>query len=154
MRERERLDELFSGAGGAPLWQGFIRPVDDPLGSPFGLRRILNGKPRSPHSGVDFRSPRGTGIKAPARGRVVLVDDLFFTGRTVVLDHGAGLYSYYAHLEEPRCRTGETLAAGTVLGTVGSSGRATGPHLHWGVKLRGKRVDPLAVIALLGGEKP
>ncbi len=154
VRERDRLAALFSGAGGPPLWQGFARPVDDPMGSPFGLRRILNGKPRSPHSGVDFRSLRGTVIKTPARGRVVLVDDLFFTGKTVVLDHGAGLYSYYAHLEKARCREGEMLDAGTPLGTVGSSGRSTGPHLHWGVKLRGDRIDPLALVELLGREKP
>lgn len=152
-REARRLANLFAREEEPPLWRHFTRPVDDPLGSPFGLRRILNGKPRSPHAGVDFRSPRGTPVRAPAGGRVVLADDLYYTGRTVVLDHGAGLFSLYAHLEEILCAEGERLAPATILGRVGSTGRSTGPHLHWGVKLRGDRLDPLAIVSIFGEGK-
>jgi murein DD-endopeptidase MepM/ murein hydrolase activator NlpD len=153
-RESRLLADLFARDGGAPRWRDFIRPVDDPPGSPFGLRRILNGKPRSPHAGVDFRSRRGTPVRASAAGRVVLADDLYFTGRTVVLDHGAGLFSLYAHLDDLLCAAGDVIEQGGTLGRVGSSGRATGPHLHWGFKLRGDRVDPMAVLSLFAGGKP
>lgn len=153
-REQKRLGEVFAGVSQPVLYRGFALPVSGPMGSPFGLRRILNGQPRSPHAGVDFRSPRGTPVAATARGRVVVADDFFFTGRMVVLDHGGGLFSLYAHLDEFRCAEGDLLAAGETLGLVGSSGRSTGPHLHWGVKLLGRRVNPLALVSLLPGEKP
>ncbi|MFA7536130.1 MAG: M23 family metallopeptidase [Desulfuromonadales bacterium] len=146
-REKKMLTLLFADDSAPPLWNGFIRPVNDPFGSMFGLRRILNGEPRSPHAGIDFRSPRGTPVRASGRGRAILVDDLYFTGRTVVLDHGAGLFSLYAHLDRTFCRTGELLERGAVLGEVGSTGRSTGPHLHWGFKLAGDRIDPLALLA-------
>ncbi len=136
------------------LWEGFLRPVSDPVGSIFGLRRILNGKPRSPHSGVDFRSPSGRPVLAAARGEVVYAGDLYYTGLTVLLDHGGGLFTLYAHLETLLCRTGEVLEPGTPLGRVGSTGRSTGPHLHWGAKLHGDRVDPLALLALAPGQGP
>jgi len=124
------------------------------VSSPFGLRRILNGKPRSPHSGVDFRSSRGTPIRSAAAGVAVFAGDLYYTGKTVVLDHGDGLYTLYAHLESIDCRTGERLKDGDIVGKVGSSGRSTGPHLHWGCKLRGDRIDPLALVNLFREEKP
>jgi len=152
-RERARLAELFAGEKTEPLWEGFRLPVADPVGSPFGLRRILNGLAKAPHSGVDFRSPAGTPVYAAARGRVVLADDLFYTGETVILDHGEGFFSLYAHLQEILCRPGELAEAGAILGKVGSTGRSTGPHLHWGVKLRGDRIDPLALVEVLAGEK-
>ncbi len=149
------LSSLFADSASPPLWGGFRRPVDDPFGSTFGLRRILNGQPRAPHAGIDFRSPRGTPVRASGRGRVAFVGDLYFTGRTVILDHGAGLFSLYAHLERSRCRTGELLEGGAILGEVGSSGRSTGPHLHWGFKLRGDRIDPLALLKTFpAGKRP
>lgn len=151
-RERQMLNALFAHSSEPLLWRHFVRPVDDPAGSPFGVRRILNDQPRAPHSGVDFRSPRGTPVRAAARGRAVLVDDLFFTGKTVVLDHGGGLYSLYAHLESFTCAQGDLLDAGTVLGRAGSTGRSTGPHLHWGVRLQNQRIDPLMLLELLPGE--
>jgi murein DD-endopeptidase MepM/ murein hydrolase activator NlpD len=153
-RERRVLSELFARRNRPVLWESFARPVSDPVSSPFGLRRILNGEPRSPHSGVDFRSPRGTPVRAAARGTATFVGDLYYTGRTVVLDHGEGLYTLYAHLETARCRPGQLLEAGEVLGRVGSSGRSTGPHLHWGGKLRGDRIDPMTLVELLREEKP
>lgn len=151
-RERQMLSDIFSRSTEPLLWRHFVRPVNDPAGSPFGVRRILNDQPRAPHSGVDFRSPRGTPVRAAARGRAVLVADLFFTGKTVVLDHGGGLYSLYAHLESFSCAQGDLLEAGIVLGRVGSTGRSTGPHLHWGVRLQNQRIDPLVLLELLPGE--
>jgi murein DD-endopeptidase MepM/ murein hydrolase activator NlpD len=152
-KERALLADLFSRQQTPPLWDSFVHPVSDPVGSPFGLRRILNGQPKSPHAGVDFRSPAGTPVRTAASGKVAFAGDLFYTGMTVIIDHGEGLFSLYAHLQTIDCSPGEVLDAGTVLGRVGSTGRSTGPHLHWGVKLRGDRVDPLALTELLGGEK-
>jgi len=152
-RERQQLLALFDAAGGTFGGTGFRLPVTDPLGSPFGLRRILNGEPRSPHSGVDFHSPAGTPVRAPAAGRVVLVADLYYTGRTVVLDHGAGLVSLFAHLQSAAVSSGAWVKGGALLGRVGATGRATGPHLHWSVRLHGQRVDPLELVRWLA-EKP
>lgn len=152
--ERRVLTELFGRQDHPALWKTFSLPVGDPVSSPFGLRRILNGKPRSPHSGVDFRSSQGTPIRAAADGIAVFAGDLYYTGNTVVLDHGEGLYTLYAHLAAMDCHLGERLEAGDILGRVGSSGRSTGPHLHWGSKLRGDRIDPMALVELFGEEKP
>jgi murein DD-endopeptidase MepM/ murein hydrolase activator NlpD len=152
-RERALLAELFTRQTTPPLWDSFTYPVSDPVGSPFGLRRILNGQPKSSHAGVDFRSPAGTAVRAAARGKVAFAGELYYSGQTVILDHGEGLFSLYAHLQTLGCGPGELMEAGAVLGTVGSTGRSTGPHLHWGVKLRGDRVDPLALAELLKGEK-
>ncbi len=152
--EHRVLKNLFARQDGPLMAEGFVLPVNDALGSRFGLRRILNGKPRSPHAGVDFRSPRGTRIKAPGKGRVVFSGDLYFTGNTVILDHGSGCFTLYAHLEQLLSSAGDPLEQGQVLGTVGSSGRSTGPHLHWGVKLRGDRIDPMALLEVFGSEKP
>jgi murein DD-endopeptidase MepM/ murein hydrolase activator NlpD len=124
----------------------FSAPSADPASSPFGSRSIFNGKPRSRHNGVDFASGRGAPIVAPADGRVVLVDDLYFTGTTVVLDHGCGIYSLFAHLDEAVVALDDRVRRGARLGDVGSTGRSTGPHLHWSVRLNGTRVDPLALI--------
>lgn len=151
-RERQMLNTLFAHSSEPLLWGHFVRPVDDPAGSPFGVQRILNDQPRAPHSGVDFRSPRGTPVRAAARGRAVVVEELFFTGKTVILDHGGGLYSLYAHLESFACAQNDLLEAGAVLGRVGSTGRSTGPHLHWGVRLQNQRIDPLVLLELLPGE--
>lgn len=151
-KENALLAQLFSSET-SPLWETFGRPVDDPVGSIFGLRRILNGQSKSPHSGVDFRSPAGRPVRSAASGNVVFAGDLFYTGQTVILDHGEGLFTLYAHLRSIDCSMNQLLTAGEILGRVGSTGRSTGPHLHWGVKLRGARVDPLALVELLSGEK-
>lgn len=152
-REAKLLRQIFSVRSQGQLPTAFVLPVGDPMGSPFGLRRILNGEPRSPHAGVDFRSPRGTIVGASAAGRVVFTGDLYYTGLTVLVDHGDGLYSLYCHLESLDFAPNQPVALGTPLGRVGSTGRSTGPHLHWGVKLRGDRVDPLTLVALLDGKK-
>jgi len=153
-RERDLLRELFGRNEGEFSPGPLILPVDDPVGSPFGLRRILNGVPKSPHSGVDFRSPSGTEIRAPLDGSVVFAGDLYYTGRTVVLDHGAGLFTYYAHLRTTGAHPGDRIRQGEAVGTVGSTGRSTGPHLHWGAKLRGDRIDPLVLSRELARERP
>src|SRR5690606_36383252 len=111
------------------------RPVDGRLTSPFGLRRFFNGKERNPHSGLDFAVPTGTPAKAPAAGRVVLVGDYFFNGKTVFLDHGQGFISMFCHLSAIDVKPGDDVPRGAVVGKVGSTGRATGPHLHWNVSL-------------------
>lgn len=124
----------------------FDRPVEGRLSSPFGLRRFFNGEERNPHSGLDFAAPTGTPVRAPAAGEVILVGDYFFNGRTVFVDHGKGLISMFCHLSEVDVRVGQRLARGEVLGKVGATGRATGPHLHWNVSLNDVRVDPAIFI--------
>ena len=122
------------------------KPVNGPLSSPFGLRRFFNGEERNPHSGLDFAASRGTSIKAPAAGKVILVSDYFFNGKTVFVDHGQGLISMFCHLSVIGVKVGDELPRGGVLGKVGATGRATGPHLHWNVSLNDARVDPAIFI--------
>ena len=148
-RESKQLKELFA-LRSPRFWTHFARPVDEEVSSIFGKRRLLNGEPKSPHSGTDFRSPAGTPIRSLSNGRVVLVADLFYTGRTVVVDHGEGLFSVYAHLSEVLADQGRVLQVGDVLGKVGSTGRSTGAHLHLTVRLLEERIDPLALLAAFG----
>ncbi len=127
---------------------GFVWPVRGPISGVFGSQRILNGKPRRPHYGVDIAAPRGTPVTAPAPGRVALAEaDLYFTGGTVMLDHGHGVSSVFSHLDRVSVTVGQVLRRGEALGTVGASGRATGPHLDWRVNWFAQRLDP----ALLAG---
>ena len=146
-REARRLQVLFQGFRDERLWRGaFIRPVTGEITSPFGLRRVINKQPRSSHSGVDIKAPQGTPVKACNRGFVALVDELFFSGKSVVVDHGWGTFSMYFHLAETHAQEGDQVEKGDILGRVGSTGRSTAPHLHWGVKISGARVDPMALI--------
>jgi murein DD-endopeptidase MepM/ murein hydrolase activator NlpD len=148
--ETESLRRLYRTVTPERLWRGaFVRPVaaDEP-GSGFGSRRIINGQPRSPHGGTDYAAARGTPVASVNAGRVVLVGEYYFPGRLVVVDHGLGLYTLYFHLDEVRVEMGQRVARGEVLGTVGSTGRATGPHLHFGVQVGSARVDPERLLAL------
>jgi murein DD-endopeptidase MepM/ murein hydrolase activator NlpD len=115
---------------------------------------VFNGEPRSPHAGTDFLSPAGTPVKAPNTGRVVVARDLFFSGNTVVIDHGAATFSMLAHLSRIDVAEGERITRGQRVGLVGATGRVTGPHLHWALRVAGARVDPLSALALLGEMPP
>ncbi len=145
------LHDTYAHTAGLRLWSDpFVRPVPGEANSRFGARSVYNGEPRSPHGGADLLSPAGTPIKAPNAGRIVCARDLFFTGNTVVIDHGMGVFSTLAHLSKMDVREGEAVTVGQVVGLVGATGRVTGPHLHWALNVWGARVDPMAVLALLG----
>ncbi len=137
---------LFSEPARSPL--PFVQPVDGPLSSSFGRRRVLNGQPRSPHSGLDIAVVEGTPILNPAPGVVTLTGDFYFNGNTVFVDHGQGLISMMCHLSRIDVTEGQTVDRNEVLGLVGATGRVTGAHLHWSVSMNGNRVDPVMVMEL------
>lgn len=147
-REKAVLDHLWEGQTPARYWRGPFRlPLEGaPSGFGFGVRRVINGEPRAPHTGEDFAAAAGAPVLAANAGSVALVADQFFAGKLVVLDHGLGLFSMYFHLAESLVAAGEQVTRGQVIGRVGSTGRATGPHLHWGVRLHGARIDPEALL--------
>lgn len=132
------------------------QPVQGRISSEFGYRRILNGQPRSRHSGMDIAADIGTPVAATAPGTVAVTGDFFFNGKTVQIDHGGGLVTMYCHLSRIDVREGDELVRGQVIGAVGATGRVTGPHLHWTMSLGEVRVDPLTAMttlnALAGGE--
>lgn len=135
-------------SAGTDFADGFAWPLKGRISGVFGSQRVLNGKPRRPHNGVDIAAPKGTPIVAPAPGKVVLVHpDMFYTGKSIMIDHGHGLSSVYVHMSEISVKEGQRVAAGDQIGKVGMTGRATGPHLHWGMSLFKTHLDP----ALLAG---
>jgi len=117
--------------------------------SEFGFRRFFNGQPRNPHSGVDIAAEHGTAVKSPAAGVIRVVGNFFFNGNTVLVDHGGGFISMLCHLNTVNVRHRQRIEQDSIIGTVGATGRATGPHLHWSVSLQGTRVDPLIFIAVI-----
>ena len=157
-REQADFTRAFSSSAPARLWTPpFIRPVPQESSSSFGYRRVINGTPRAPHSGADLKAPSGTEVLASNDGRVVLAGDYFFAGKSVVLDHGGGLYTMYFHLSEFRVEDGATVRKGEALGLSGMTGRVTGPHLHWGARLGNARIDPFELIRKIshaGDENP
>ena len=150
LTEGERLRTLYRTLTPDRLWRGrFTRPVSgDEPGTGFGSRRIINGQPRAPHSGLDYAAARGTPVVASNSGRVALVADYFFPGRLVVIDHGLGLYTLYFHLESVSVTEDQHVDRGQPIGAVGATGRTTGPHLHFGVQVGAARVDPAALFRL------
>jgi murein DD-endopeptidase MepM/ murein hydrolase activator NlpD len=149
-RDAADLKRIWGSSAPQRFWTGtFVQPVPGAAGSRFGTRSIYNGVARPPHTGTDFLSPTGTPIQAPAGGRIVLARDLYFSGNTIVIDHGLGLFSLLAHLSAFDVHEGDSVAAGQQVGRVGATGRVTGPHLHWAVRVAGARVDPLSVLAVL-----
>jgi hypothetical protein len=148
--EGERLRTLYRTVTPDRLWRGrFVRPVGGAeAGTGFGARRVINGRARSPHTGLDYAVGAGTPVVAVNNARVALVGDYFFPGRLVVLDHGLGLYTLYFHLDEIGVREGDRITRGQPIGTVGATGRATGPHLHFGVHVGAARVDPTTLLEL------
>lgn len=141
--------------GAEPLFrQGFIWPAKGPISGVYGSQRILNGQPRAPHYGIDIAAPIGTPVAATADAVVTLAhQDMFLTGKTVILDHGYGLSSVYSHLSEITVREGERVSQGQPIGRVGGTGRATAPHLHWGMNLFDIRLDPALLVPPMNGDK-
>jgi len=153
-RDQAKVRGLWSVSGP----RRFELPLASPLASlgeasRFGSRRLFNNQPRSPHSGSDFSAPEGTPVYSVAAGRVAVTADMFFSGQSVFIDHGDGLVSMYFHLSETLVEEGAELSTGDMIGEVGRSGRATGPHLHFGLRWRGARVDP-ALLLGQSGEMP
>ncbi len=150
-REQADFARAFSFSSAEPLWEApFLRPVpQEASASSFGSRRIINGSPRAPHSGTDLAAPMGTEVVASNYGRVVLMGNYFFAGGSVVLDHGGGLFTMYFHLSEFKVEQGTLVKRGDVIGLSGASGRVTGPHLHWGARLSGARIDPLELLKVI-----
>jgi murein DD-endopeptidase MepM/ murein hydrolase activator NlpD len=146
-REEAKLSRLWKTWTPWRARQGrFIPPVPGGITSAFGFRRIVNGIPRSPHTGVDLRAALGDKVIAANDGQVVLRDELFFAGKSLVIDHGGGLYTQYYHLSEFRVPERGVVRQGDVIGLAGMTGRVTGPHLHWGARLNGARVDPFELL--------
>jgi murein DD-endopeptidase MepM/ murein hydrolase activator NlpD len=142
-REQAAVAALWSRRGPARFTLPLAPPlVPLPAGGRFGARRIFNGEPRSPHTGIDFPAPAGTPVLAVADGRVVLAANHFFSGNSVFIDHGGGLISMYFHLSAIAVKEGEEVRRGERLGAVGATGRVTGPHLHFGLRWHGARIDP------------
>jgi biotin carboxyl carrier protein len=130
-----------------PLKLQFNWPLQGRISSAFGLQRFYNGEPRAPHAGLDIAAPMGSPIRAPASGQVIGTGNFFFSGNTVYLDHGQGLISMYGHMSKINVQVGQQVKPGTVLGLVGQTGRATGPHLHWSIILNKAMVDPELFVA-------
>jgi murein DD-endopeptidase MepM/ murein hydrolase activator NlpD len=147
--EKEKVQAVLAGFTPERLWgAGFLVPVEGTATGAFGSKRILNGQPRNQHNGEDIAANLGTPVKATNDGIVRMVDEHFFSGKGVILDHGLGLFTMYFHLDSTGVKEGERVKRGDVIGTVGQSGRATGPHLHWGAWLNGSRVNPFALARL------
>lgn len=149
LREQKEIEEIHKAVSGAALWEEpFIAPIAGETGSNFGKRRVFNGQSRNPHSGADLKAITGTPIVSTNRGRVVLAKSLFFTGNTVIVDHGLGIYTLYAHLSRIDVEKDAIVDRGQLIGLAGATGRVTGPHLHWGARVQNARVDPFSLISL------
>ena len=146
-REKKRLDAIYARRSEAPPAEDpFLAPVSGPPTSTFGLRRFFNGEPRAPHAGLDLKAATGPPVRNAGPGVVVLAEDLYFAGGTVIVDHGAGLFTIYAHLSRIDVKDGESVEAGRVVGLSGATGRVTGPHLHWGARIGETIFDPRALL--------
>ncbi len=142
--EAEGLKDIWQSSASDVFWDGnFVLPFDGFSGTGFGRRRIINGEPRNPHTGVDAVAEAGTPVKTINNGIVRLTRDLFFSGMSVIIDHGGGVFSMYFHLRDITVETGNYVRKGQIIGHVGDSGRATGPHLHLGVRIVDQRVNPM-----------
>jgi murein DD-endopeptidase MepM/ murein hydrolase activator NlpD len=146
--DQKKLRALYATVTPEKLWTGAFRiPLYGvKTGGNFGKRRVLNGKSNSPHSGVDLPSPTGTPVHAAQSGRVVLAEELYFAGNTVLIDHGLGVYTLYGHFSEIDTKVGDEVKVGDVIGKVGATGRVTGPHLHWGLEVDRARVNAMEIV--------
>jgi hypothetical protein len=148
-KDKRALDKIWQKITPTRYWRGsFMLPTKGRIGSPFGIRRIINEKPRSPHTGVDIIAPHGAKVFASNHGEVVFIGDLFFSGKSLVIDHGMGLYTMYFHLSKILVKVGEKVRKGQVVGLVGSTGRAMGSHLHFGARLQQATVNPHSLFLL------
>lgn len=149
-RESREIAEIYSRITPERYWsEPFQVPIPGATGGRnFGHRRVFNGQPRNPHSGADLSAATGTPIRAANRGRVVLAKELFFSGNAVFLDHGQGVFTVYLHLSEIQVAPGDMVERGALVGLAGATGRVTGPHLHWGVRVLDARVDPFSLLDL------
>ena len=148
LREQKDVGRSLTIMQPGKYWQkGFILPVEGRISGNFGNQRIFNGVPKSPHTGTDIAAPEGTPVKASADGKVVLSGkNYFYTGNMVIIDHGEGLQTIYAHLKEAKVKEGDMVKQGDIIGFVGQTGRATGPHLHWGASLNNVRFRPHSLL--------
>jgi murein DD-endopeptidase MepM/ murein hydrolase activator NlpD len=147
--EQEQVKQALVENSRLKLWRSnFVEPVNGKRTGIFGSVRIMNGKPRNPHNGEDIGAPMGTDVAATNDGIVRITVDHIFSGKGVFIDHGLGFYTMYFHLSEILVKDGDLVTAGQIVGKVGATGRATGPHLHWGVKLNGARVNPYSLLDL------
>jgi murein DD-endopeptidase MepM/ murein hydrolase activator NlpD len=149
-REAKDLERIYAVITPQILWtKPFATPVKGQTkGSNFGHRRVFNGQPRAPHAGSDLKATTGTPIQATNRGRLVLAKKLFFTGNRVVVDPGLGIYTIYAHLSRIDVKVNQMVELSQLLGLAGATGRVTGPHLHWGTRIQGARVDPFSLLSI------
>jgi murein DD-endopeptidase MepM/ murein hydrolase activator NlpD len=146
-RERKKLRALYKVRRPVEeIGEPFVRPVPGDPTSTFGKRRIFNGQPRSPHPGLDLRAAVGTPVLASGAGAVVIAEELYYSGNAVIIDHGGGLFTIYAHLSEISVAEGESVESGQLIGLSGATGRVTGPHLHWGAKIGNRPFDPTALL--------
>ena len=149
-KEAETMAAVYAASQPERIWRGAFRPpVQGRSTSSFGRLSILNGISRGRHQGADFRAATGTPVVAPNAGRIALVANHYFSGRTVVIDHGGGLLSLFAHFSKIAVKTGTMVKAGQILGEAGATGRVTGPHVHWTLRLQGVAIDPLSLMAAL-----
>jgi murein DD-endopeptidase MepM/ murein hydrolase activator NlpD len=146
-RLSKKVFTSFSNINKNSKFNAFLLPSQGPISSPFGLKRFFNKQPRRPHSGIDIAAPRGADILAPAAGKIVLTGNFFFNGNSIFIDHGQGLITMYCHMDTLEVEQGKMVSAGELIGKVGSTGRATGPHLHWTVSLNNTRIEPLLFLA-------
>lgn len=152
--EQAALITSMNGETNRMYWTPwFVWPVPEEIKSPFGLKRFFNGQPRAPHAGIDLKGGIGDPVRAANNGRIVFLRDCYLSGNTMVIDHGCGLYSIYCHLSKTYVGLEEEVKKNQLIGEVGKTGRATGPHLHWGISLHGIRIDPQSLMRLLGETK-
>jgi murein DD-endopeptidase MepM/ murein hydrolase activator NlpD len=151
-REAQEVKHVYVSGSEKRLWDGaFNLPVDNDISSRFGNRRVFNGKLKSYHNGLDFRSPKGTPVYATNSGVVRLAKNLFYSGNAVIIDHGTGIFTIYAHLSKIKVAAGQRIEKGQLIGLTGATGRVSGPHLHWGVKINGIAVNPLGFVEVMNG---
>lgn len=155
LKEMEEVKSIYAQRTHEKYWKGKFRipltkqTLKRQVTSPFGTKRTYNGELKSFHSGLDLRASTGTPIRAPASGKVAMAQNLYFTGNTVLLDHGYGVYTLYAHMSRLKVKVGQVVKPKQVLGLAGSTGRVTGPHLHWGAIVNGEKVNPMELVQVL-----